>query len=52
MKITAYDPDTDQDELRFVLEEPPKFGSLQKEQIIMTTADTFTLQDLVRPNIR
>ena len=51
-EITAYDPDTDQDELRFVLEEPPKFGSLQKEQIIMTTGDTFTLQDLVRPNIR
>ena len=51
-EISAYDPDTDQDELRFVLEKPPQFGTLYKEETAMSTGDTFTLQDLVRPNIR
>ena len=51
-EVSAYDPDTDQDELRLVLEEPPEFGTLYQEETTMKTGDTFTLQDLVRPNIR
>ncbi len=51
-EISAYDPDTDQDELRFVLEEPPHYGTMFKQDTVMTTGDAFTLQDLVRPNIR
>ena len=51
-EISAYDPDTDQDELRFVVERPPQFGTLFKQETKMTLGDTFTLQDLVRPNIR
>ena len=51
-EISAYDPDTDQDELRFVLERLPQFGKLLKQDAVMETGDAFALVDLMRPNIR
>ncbi len=50
--ISAYDPDTDQDELKFIVEEIPKFGHLLKDGISMIAGEWFNLGDLVRPSIR
>lgn len=50
--ISAYDPDTDQDELRFVLDIQPRHGKLLKDEKAMAIGDSFTLNDLMRPGIR
>ena len=50
--ISAYDPDTDQNRLQFILENGPQYGRILKQEEEMQPGDHFTLTDLLRPNIR
>ena len=44
--IMAYDPDTDQADLVFMIEDEPKYGLLLKGETRMTTSQQFTPDDL------
>ena len=50
--VSAYDPDTDQDELRLVLDILPRYGQLLKDEKKMVIGQSFTLGDLMRPSLR
>ena len=50
--ISAYDPDTDQDELHFVLDIRPRHGKLVKDEVEMAVGESFALTDLMKPSIR
>jgi len=50
--ISAYDPDTDQNSLWFSLQTGPQYGKILKREHQLSSGDTFTLNDLLRPNIR
>lgn len=49
--VTAYDPDTEQDELTFTLEKEPKYGTLQKDDIRLVQGEQFTMLDLTVANV-
>ena len=49
--ISSYDPDTDQDELRFTLETSPRYGRLLREGMVMAASEYFSILDLIRPSI-
>ncbi|ELU06436.1 hypothetical protein CAPTEDRAFT_228288 [Capitella teleta] len=50
--ITAYDPDTEEYELIFTLEQEPRYGQLLKDDIKLVEGEQFTLLELTSANIR
>ena len=44
--IMAYDPDTDQTDLTFILEQEPRYGLLLKGETRMSSGEVFSPEDL------
>ena len=50
--ISAYDPDTDQSDLWFILEEAPKHGQLLLQEVPLPQGDRFQLEDIKLNHVR